>query len=233
MPKASDVPNYSKTAMKTTLYSPATRLALPVAGLLFLVLLTAAPITRAVTISATLAMADESSWPQSAWPRTQTNPVIGTFDFGAAAANSLPVFGGFALTIGFGGLDTDIPTGSDFNHLSVCLGYGAFMYDTGIKLNGFTNEEDTLTIFGNPDLAGNASSILRALKENNGQLKMQIRDSTALPSNPFYFIGGTATMYAGEHPIPFDPAQTLGFGVLAAFLAFRRFPQLKRFFARA
>jgi hypothetical protein len=226
--------------MKTPHNTPATRLALSTAGLILLVLLTVVPVARAVTIiKADLGMPDQSLLPFGSWPKTQNNPIIGTFDFGAAAASSLPAFRGFDITIGFGNLDTDYPSsgmpsgGLDFNNLTVYLGYGANMYSTGIKLNGFSNNPDTLLVFGDPNLAGNAANIFTALQASGGKLTMQIKDSTSLPSNPFYFIGGTATMSLADQAIPFEPTQTLGFGVLAALFAFRRFPQLKRFFARA
>ena len=226
--------------MKTTHYSPATRLALSVSGFLFLVLLTAAPSARAVTIiRADLLMPDQSLLVKKNWPRTENNPTIGTFDFGALAASSLPVFAGFDITIGFSDLDTNYPShsmpsgGQDYNNLSIWLGYGSNMYDTGLKLNGFSNDEDTLLIFGNPNLAGNAASIFTALQASGGLLTMKIVDSTSDPTNPFYFIGGTATMSLANQPIPFEPTQTLGFGVLVVLFAFRRFPQLKQLFARA
>jgi len=235
--------------MKTPHNTPATRLALSTAGLILLVLLTVVPVARAVTITATITAPNNSSFAvdpagfaldstnMDTWPVTESNPIFGTFNFSSSYLSLDPAKGlqGFSGVFQFQNLDTVKGTGGiDFNNITFALGgLTGPMYDTGILVNGFTNSKKTLTVFGNPNLAGNAAAIYTALVTGGGYLRIGMLDVTSDPSNPFLFGNAAIKLQIADQAIPFEPTQTLGFGVLAALFAFRRFPQLKRFFARA
>ena len=196
------------------------------------------PVVRAVVITSTLTMPDSTTVPgfnylnTNTWPHTEANPTIGTFNF-SSNFGTLPSLTGLAIQLTFLGLDTNVDGGFDYNHITLALGTPGHMFDTGVKLNSFGNSVDTTVVFGSADLAGNAAAIYSALQTSGGILTVGMLDATGSPSNPFLMIGGTATLQLANQPIPFTPTQTLGFALLAALFAFRRLPQLKRFFARA
>jgi hypothetical protein len=223
--------------MKTLSRTFVARIFPSVAGLLLILFVATAPIARAVTITASISMPNSALDPlvdpfdDTTWPKTESNPIIGTFNF-SSNFGTLPSLKGLSIQLKFFNLDTNT-IGFDFNNITLALGTPGTMYDTGIKVNGFGNSTVTGSVFGNADLAGNAAAIYTALQTSGGFLTVGLMDSSAAPSNPFLFKGGTATLAIADRIIPFDPTQTFGFGMLAALLAFRRFPQLKRFFARA
>jgi hypothetical protein len=223
--------------MKTPFFPFAARIS-SVLGLSVVLLMASPPVLRAVIITATLTMPDSTLVPgfnffnANTWDHTEANPTIGTFNF-SSNFGTLPSLTGLAIQLTFLGLDTNVDGGFDYNHITLTLGTPGHMLDTGIKLNGFGNSTDTALVFGSANLAGNAAAIYSALQASSGSLTVGMRDATGSPLNPFLMVGGTATLQLANQPIPFEPTQTLGFGVLAALFAFRRFPQLKRFFARA
>ena len=224
--------------MKTPL-SPFTARISSVLGLLVVLSMASPPVLKAVVITATIPMPNSQTDPHvdpyddTTWPTTESNPVIGTFNFSSSFA-SLPSLTGLAISLKFFNLDTNSIIGFDYNNITLALGtYPGSMFDTGIKVNGFGNGTVSAVVFGGTDLAGNGAAIYSALVASGGFLTVGLLDSTASPSNPFLFKGGTASLQLANQPIPFTPTQTLGFGLLAALFAFRRFPQLKRFFARA
>ena len=195
------------------------------------------PVLKAVVITATIPMPNSQTDPHvdpyddTTWPTTESNPIIGTFDFSSSFA-SLPSLTGLAISLKFFNLDTNT-IGFDYNNITLALGTPGSMLNTGIKVNGFGNSTVSAVVFGGTDLAGNGVAIYNALVASTGFLTVGLLDSTSDPSNPFLFKGGTASLQLANQPIPFTPTQTLGFGLLAALFAFRRFPQLKRLFARA
>jgi hypothetical protein len=221
--------------MKTPLFPFTARIS-SVLGLLVVLLMALPPVVRAVILTSTIPMPDSTTLPGflvydvSTWPTTESNPTFGTFNF-SSNFGTLPSLTGISIQLKFFNLDTNVG-GFDYNNITLTLGTTGQMFDTGVKLNGFGNATNIAVVFGSADLAGNAAAIYTALQTSGGFLKVGMYDSTATPSNPFLMVGGTMSLQLANQPIPFTPTQTLGFGLLAALFAFRRFPQLKRLFAR-
>ena len=57
------------------------------------------------------------------------------------------------------------------------------------------------------------------------------RDTAASP-NEFALAGGTASLEVSNNPIPFEPSQALGFGLIALFIGLWYVPQTKEMMKR-
>lgn len=190
----------------------------------FIAALFLSPMARAITISASITLPNSTTAPgfnyldDSTWPKTETNSSFGTFDFTGESYESLTSLETLSITMTFFNLDTNTDVGFDRNNITLSLAG----FDTGVALNGFGNGTNTLTL---SDLVSNSSSILAAL-QTTGSLTAGLLDATSSPSNPFLFIGGTATLSLTEAvPIPFTPSQTAGLimmGTTTVWLRWRR-----------
>lgn len=178
-------------------------------------LLATAPLGHAITISASIPLPDSTTMPGfvafdvNTWPKTESYTTsFGTFDFTSQSYGDISSLESMSIGIRFFNLDTDT-TGFDKNHISLTLAG----YDTGIFLNGFSNGDTTLTVTG---ILNNASQILAAL-QTTGTLAVGLLDNSASPSNPFLFLGGTATISLSEPAVavPLNPSHAVGLLSLA------------------
>lgn len=179
----------------------------------------AAPRLSAVTISAS------TSLPNTGFGTpylTSNNPTLGTLNFSDYA--TLPALSSLSVTLTFSSLDTAFGN-IDYNNIVLSLGSGGTMYNTGLLLNGFTNNvlpTETLTFTSN---INNTSSILSLLNSNSGLLDVGIIDlNGAAPSaNQFFLFGGSLALTLDQNPVsvPFTPVQTVGFGLIALAIGWR------------
>lgn len=164
-------------------------------------------------------------------PKTEQNPTLGSFNFSTDPNwGIVQSLGLVNISLQFFGLDTNAlnspdpgtAQGLDYNNINLTLGG----FDTGIKLNGFANGLQTIAFNGYTTT--NATSIVSALNSNNGVLSVGLLDTNgnASGTNPFALLGGSVSLSfvgATVTPIPFTPAETLGYGLIAALVAFRLF----------
>ncbi|MEY2881012.1 MAG: hypothetical protein RLZZ15_3392 [Verrucomicrobiota bacterium] len=182
-----------------------------------------APSARAVTISSTVSGPNAGLlFPN--FPLTETNPAFATFNFASAlAGGTVTSLGNVNITLSIFNLDTNVG-GLDNGNIFLSLGG----FNTGIALNGFTNGLDTLTF--NSSVLLNSSAIIAALNASPSTFTAGLFDAngTGTGSNSFFFNGGSITLDfvgASVTPVPFHPAQTLGFAFVALGLGVR---ELKR-----
>lgn len=163
---------------------------------------------QAGSITSTVSESDFFGSSASPFPLTTTTA---PYDFRGQAYESLTSTDNIAVTLTLNDGDTGL---GDFDFNNLTLGLDGI--DTGIKLNGFRNEEtDTLTIAGTPI---NASAILAALQAD-GQLV-----GTVIDANPDgNFVGfpsqfNTTLNITGQtaQTVP-EPATNLGVLALGAF----------------
>ena len=135
-----------------------------------------------------------------------------------------------SITLSFYGLDTNnLPSpGFDYNNITLALGG----VNTGILLNGYGNGLDTRTF--NTTLA-NEAAIINVMNNTGGVLTVGLFDARrpdnapldpdiTWQENPFLLLGGTATLsFPDAVAVPFTPVQTLGYGLIALVVAWRRF----------
>lgn len=155
---------------------------------------------------------------------TSNNPTLGTLNFTDFA--TLPALSSLSVTLTFSSLDTAFGN-IDYNNIVLSLGSGGTMYNTGILLNGFTNNvlpTETLSFTSNINPVY-TSSILSLLNSNSGLLDVGIIDlNGAAPSaNQFFLFGGSLALTLDQNPVgvPFTPVQTVGFGLIALAIAWR------------
>ncbi len=197
------------------------------AGLLAIGLFSVAPSAHAVILtvssSFTLPTSDFGNL-----PNTEDNPTIGQFDFrNSPNFGTINDLGTINISLRFFGLDT-LNGNDNFNAITLTLGG----FDTGIVLNGYGNGTQTKSFSGT---ANNAASIVNAFNTNGGLLTIGLLDSNGTfsltggdGSNPFALVGGTASLSfvgADVTPVPFSPAETLGYSLVAFVLGAR---ELKR-----
>ncbi len=190
---------------------------------LFAAVLFSATAARALTINASITLPNSTLNPGfdfldvNTWPKSESTANFGTFDFSAQSFGSLATLDSLSITMKFFNLDTDA-TGFDRNNITLTLGG----IDTGLLLNGFSNGTNTLTLGG---AISNGAAILASLQGNGGLLAAGLLDATNSPTNPYLFLGGTASLSLADTPptpIPFTPSETAGLLVMGAASAWAR-----------
>ena len=174
-------------------------------------LLATAPLSQAITISATAALPDDAfnfGLFFSQTTETYTTPFT-TFDFSSQAFASITSLESLQINLQFFNFDTDTDL-FDRNNITLTLAG----FNTGVLLNGFGNGSSTATITGN--ILNNADLILTAL-QNTGVLSAGFQDITSSPSNNFLFTGGSSTITLSDQPVavPFTPSHAAGLITLA------------------
>lgn len=179
--------------------------------------------SQAVTISASVF--NQTPFTLDDEVRSELNPTLGTFNFATDpnwSVGAIQDLGNVNITLRFSNLNTNT-SGSDYNQISLTLGG----YNTGILLNGYHDGSVTLSFNQAPT---NAASIIEYLNTHNGLLTFGIYDSgTGVDPNYFGFSTAvTSLSFVGATvgpptPVPFTPVQTLGYGLIALAVAWRRF----------
>lgn len=175
-------------------------------------LLATAPLSNAVTLSATATLPDDNlNFAIFAVQTTETfTGPFTTFNFSSQDYSSITSLESLVINLQFFNFDT-APGTIDLNNITLTLAG----YDTGVLLNGFGNAFGEATITGN--LLSNATEILHVL-QTTGILSAGFHDSTSSPSNNFLFTGGSSTLTLSDQPIevPFTPSHAAGLITLAA-----------------
>ena len=166
---------------------------------------------RAVTISALLNVSTINPFHgDSVFPFSDDGTPLGSLDFTGQPVLSMPALQSMSFNLALGGLDTG-PGNFDVNNITLTIAG----FNTGIKLNGYTN-----SIFSqNRSFTGNVlngASILAAIQATPGAVSVGMLDNTPDGSNEYFTYGGSFAMTFNSEGVPFTPAESMGLLVMGA-----------------
>jgi hypothetical protein len=192
--------------MKTIRSSRLLRTAL-VASSLFLTGLSA----RAITVSALLNVSTVNPFHgDTVFPFSDDGTPLGSLDFTGQPVLSMPALQSMNFSLALGGLDTGAGN-FDVNNITLTIAG----FDTGIKLNGYTNSifSQTRSFTGN---VLNGASILAAIQATPGSVTVGMLDITPDGSNEYFTYGGSFLMTFNSEAVPFTPSENMGLLVMGA-----------------
>jgi hypothetical protein len=172
---------------------------------------------RAVTISSVLNVSNHNPFTGTGpYPFTDDGTPLGSLDFTGQPVGSMPTLSSVNFSLSLANLDTS-PVDIDFNNISLTIAG----YDTGLKLNGFTNGFFAETHSFNANII-NGALILAAIQNTPGAIAVGLLDATPTHSNKYYTYGGSFAMTLDSQPVPFSPTQSLGLFLTAGIAGFAR-----------